>query len=309
MKNYSEELRDKIKKFSSEPGRVFGLVYPYILTLIVILGFFYVMHMNDSARQKVMPAMPDSTVQKDLQVVQAKTIPPVDLTKASVTSPDLIAKGEAIYINSCSSCHNEQGDGKGPASTGLNPPPRNFTSKSGWKNGQKVTEIFKTLQDGIPGSAMIAYELLTPEQKICLAHYIRATFIPDPPKDAPDDFTALDQLYGLSKGKEIPAQIPVTQAENIILSENDVKTQQFTLVMGMLSQSSSDEAGRLFNRITTNKARAVSALTVDLSWKGSEQAFINFVTQNVNQNGFSGSVFNLKREEWDILYKYMSGIL
>lgn len=308
MKNYSEEVKDKLKKFAAEPSRIFGLVYPYILTIILILGFFYVMHLNDSARQKVMPAIPDSTVQKELQVVQARTIPPFDLKKAAEPSTDLIEKGKAIYINSCSSCHNEQGDGKGPASTGLNPPPRNFTSKNGWKNGQKITQIFTTIQEGIPGTAMIAYELLTPEEKFGLAHYIRTTFVTDPPKDAPEDFATIDQLYGLSKGKEIPAQIPVAKAENFILAENNLKTQNFTRVMGLLSELSND-GGKLFSRITINKAKAVSALIVDQSWKGSEQAFINFVTKNINQNGFSGNVFNLKREEWNTVYQYISGIL
>jgi hypothetical protein len=37
------------------------------------------------------------------------------------------------------------------------PPPRNFTSAEAWKNGKKPTQIFKTLKEGLPPSAMASY--------------------------------------------------------------------------------------------------------------------------------------------------------
>lgn len=36
-----------------------------------------------------------------------------------------------------------------------------------------------------------------------------------------------------------------------------------------------------------------------------ESVFVNLVVNNVNQNGFNGSVFNLKNEEWNSLYSLM----
>jgi len=308
MNNYSDEIKDKIKKFSSEPGRIFGLVYPYILIVIMILGTYYVLHLNDSARLKVNPPLPDSTVQKDLSVVQSRTIPPIDVNLISEPTPELIAKGKSIFNTTCTSCHGEDGKGKGPASVGLNPPPRNFTSKTGWKNGQKLSQIFTTLQEGIPGSAMAPYELLTPEEKFGLAHYIRTTFVPDPPKDAPDDLTSLDQLYNLSKGKEIPAQIPVAAAENFILKESDIRNQNFTRIMGMISNSENEEGAVIFNKVVTNKSKVIASLTVNNSWKENEQTFVNFISLNVNQNGFGGQVFNLRRDEWSKLYNYFTRI-
>src|SRR5664280_1114659 len=35
--------------------------------------------------------------------------------------------GEHLFVTYCSACHGVNGDGKGPASIGLRPPPRNFT--------------------------------------------------------------------------------------------------------------------------------------------------------------------------------------
>ena len=45
---------------------------------------------------------------------------PIKATKAS------IQKGKEIYEKKCALCHGIKGDGKGPASAGLNPKPTNF---------------------------------------------------------------------------------------------------------------------------------------------------------------------------------------
>ncbi|MCK7524830.1 MAG: hypothetical protein MZV64_48100 [Ignavibacteriales bacterium] len=63
---------------------------------------------------------------------------------------------------------------------GLNPAPRNFTSKDNWKNGTKLSNIYTTLQEGLPPSAMAAYDYLLPKEKFALGHYIRTNFIPTP---------------------------------------------------------------------------------------------------------------------------------
>jgi len=55
---------------------------------------------------------------------------PVKITKAS------IEKGKEIYEKKCALCHGDQGDGKGPASAGLNPKPTNFKES----HGEKMTD-------------------------------------------------------------------------------------------------------------------------------------------------------------------------
>jgi hypothetical protein len=55
---------------------------------------------------------------------------PVKATKAS------IQKGGEIYEKKCSLCHGIKGDGKGPASAGLNPKPTNFKES----HGEKMTD-------------------------------------------------------------------------------------------------------------------------------------------------------------------------
>jgi len=55
---------------------------------------------------------------------------PIKATKAS------IQKGEEIYEKKCALCHGIKGDGKGPASAGLNPKPTNFKES----HGEKMTD-------------------------------------------------------------------------------------------------------------------------------------------------------------------------
>jgi hypothetical protein len=116
-------------RIKSDPGKIFGLVYIYVFVAITIIGFLYIINLNYISRQKIDPSLPDSTSQSDLQVVQAKTIPPIDITKIGEPTPEIIAKGKNIFTTVCSSCHGTDGKGDGPAATSLNPKPRNFTDR------------------------------------------------------------------------------------------------------------------------------------------------------------------------------------
>ena len=309
MYDLNKIIKTKLQELKSNPGKIFGLTYPYVFIIITIIGFLYVINLNYVARQHVNPPLPDSTISGDLTVMQAKHIPPIDITKIGEPTPDLLAKGTKIFTTVCISCHGEAGKGDGPAGSALNPKPQNFTSKNGWKNGPKLTQIYKTLQEGIPGSGMASYEYLTPEEKFGLAHYIRTTFVTNPPKDSPENLETLDQLYNLSKGTEIPAQIPVSAAVKFIINENDSRVQNITRILSTIAGDISDPAVQLFDKITDNKFMALVSLERSLDWKLNEQLFINTIVNNVNLNGFNRQVFNLSGNDWDLLHTYLIHIL
>ena len=309
MYDLNKIIKTKLQELKSNPGSIFGLTYPYAFILITIIGFLYVFNLNYIARQHVNPPLPDSTISADLPVMQAKHIPPVDITKIGEPTPDLLAKGTKIFTTVCISCHGEAGKGDGQAGSALNPRPQNFSSKDGWKNGPKLTQIYKTLQEGIPGSGMASYEYLTPEEKFGLAHYIRTTFVPNPPKDSPENLETVDQLYNLSKGTEIPAQIPVSAAAKFIINENDSRVQNTSGVLRAIAVNISDPAVQLFDRITDNKFKAIVSLERSLDWKQNEQLFINTIVNNVNLNGFNSHVFNLSVNDWDLLHNYFKGVI
>ena len=72
--------------------------------------------------------------------------------------PTLISKGVALYQENCSVCHGENGDGKGPLSTGFSSAPRDLTTGifklRSTDIGQFPTkaDLTKTIRQGITGS-------------------------------------------------------------------------------------------------------------------------------------------------------------
>ena len=118
-----EELKKKISELLNEvkqnPGTLFGILYPYILVIIVIIGLYYVANVGNIAINKTSAFVPDTTVVADLPLVQARTVPPVDIFQMKEATTELIQKGKELYTTNCASCHNETGAGGGPASAGL----------------------------------------------------------------------------------------------------------------------------------------------------------------------------------------------
>ena len=303
------KYKEKLEQLKNNPGMIFGLLYPYIIVIILGIGLYYLPHIGEVTQQKVPPVISESPVVADLTVQGPKTIPPVDVFEISIPTPELIAKGEALYKTTCASCHGEEGAGAGPASVGLNPAPRNFTKAEGWKNSETVSGIYMSLQDGIANSGMIAYDFLTPEEKFSLAHYIRSKFISDPPIDDEMELAGLDILYDLSAGLNIPGQISTKSAINFIIEENSSKRENVNTAIEKIETENNTASVTLLNYVTDNLKLAYSALENSDKWRGSQDLFVRFLTTNVIQNGFNGKIFNLINEEWNTLYNYLNNAL
>jgi mono/diheme cytochrome c family protein len=309
MEEIKKIISDFINKVKENPGTIFGILYPYVLTIIVIIGLYYVANVGNIAINKTSAFVPDTTVIADLPVVQARTVPPVDIFKIKDPTPELIQKGKELYTTNCASCHNETGAGGGPASVGLNPAPRNFTSPDGWVNGRTLSAIYTTLEEGIAGSAMISYNFLTPQERIELAHYIRQTFMKEPPMDADEDLVALNSLYNLSSGMEIPAQIPVEAAMKIIISENSQKGSDLEKALEKINNDKNNYEVTLLEEVVYNKRLALSALINSDNWKSDQIAFFKFIIANSTFNGFNAEIVNLSASDKDILFKYLNKLL
>lgn len=306
MSSSNNFIKEKIAEIRKNPVIILSLTYPLILVIGIGLGLYYTSNLDKVTRQAIPPVLPDTTANKDLKIVEAKTIPPLDIKVASQSSPELISKGENLYTTVCASCHGEGGEGNGPASTGLNPAPRNFTIVDGWKNGAKISGIYKTLEEGIPGTAMISYDYFLPEEKIGLAHYIRNSFMNNPPQDSQEDLTTLDQTYNLSQGKEVSAQIPVAAAMEIIIEENKQRVDELAGILRSISNEKNNAGSKIFNRISNNKIQALSALKTSSGWKESKERFTALAYDFANQNIFNNNVRNLSGEELNELYNFLS---
>ncbi len=300
MADNQNNMNKIFSEIKANPLKLFGMVYPYVFLIGLAFGLIYIANFNNITRQKVPPKLQDTTEVKDLPVVEPKTIPPIDIMALSKPNQNLIDKGQKLFTTICVSCHGADGKGDGPAAAA-----RNFTSKDGWVNGPKLSQIFTTLSEGISGSGMAAFDYLTPEERISLAHYIRSTFVPNPPSDDKDDLMALDQTYNLSKGSEIAAQIPVAEALKIIERENEPKVRKINDVMNKILADKNTNGAKLFDKVTSNKTKALTLILNTPDWKQNKNVFINAIVNSVVENGFNSEVLELKNYEWDEMYKYV----
>lgn len=122
----------------------------------------------------------------------------VDVATLLKPSPGLVEKGKTLFAVNCASCHGPEGFGNGPASSALNPKPRNF-HESYMRYGGGVARIVQTISTGSPGTAMAAFTNIPLEDRFALAHYVR-TFMPKPPEDKPEDLAWLGPLGGPGAG-------------------------------------------------------------------------------------------------------------
>lgn len=306
MANLGQSLKESFNEFKSDPGRIFGLLYPYVLIIGIGIGLVYTANINEIARRDISPKLPDTTQVSDLKVVDAKSVPPLDILSVKSPSDELLSQGNELYATICQSCHGDDGKGNGPGAAGLNPAPRDFTNPDGWKNGAAIPGIFTTLTEGIPGTSMIAYDYLTPSERVSLAHYVRQTYLKNPPSSTDDELKSLDATYNLSAGAEIPAQIPVSAAVDLILKETEEKNS--AAVNTLQGMAKSNEPGaEIFNRIAANKVQALNYLKAS----GGERSenFRSFVSKGVNRFTFNKNVYSLNDDEWKELEAFLGKYL
>ena len=92
---------------------------------------------------------------------------------APINTPEMLAKGKAVYIVNCLSCHGEKGNGLGPAGKYMNPKPRNLVTDK-FKNGQTAPDIFKSITKGLDGTGMSGFETLPESDRWALVYYVQS---------------------------------------------------------------------------------------------------------------------------------------
>ena len=145
------------------------------------------------------------------------------LVFAAITDPNhpdfgpdkLNIDAKALYGTFCASCHGDAGD-----ASGLPGIARDFRSPNDWKRSRKVTDIFRTVTEGIEGTQMRAYPNLTPWERVALAHYVRAFSSQPPPTDTEDDYAELVSEYELDKVQAPGDTITIDRAMEILSDES-----------------------------------------------------------------------------------------
>ncbi|HEX4924721.1 MAG TPA: cytochrome c [Bdellovibrionales bacterium] len=90
-----------------------------------------------------------------------------------VSSPDRIAKGEALFQTNCAVCHGPKGGGDGVTAKSLNPPPRNMVEGK-WKFGGSPFQLFDLITKGSPGTSMAAFGHLPEDDRWALVHFVQS---------------------------------------------------------------------------------------------------------------------------------------
>lgn len=98
-------------------------------------------------------------------------------------SAEVLNQGYEAYTHYCRACHGAEGDGKGPASYGLRPPPRDFTEATFKFAAVEAGELpndddfYRIIKNGLHGTAMLPWDV--PEEDLqAIIQYIK-TFSDD----------------------------------------------------------------------------------------------------------------------------------
>ena len=305
--HYKDEIdwRDLARK----PEKLFGYSFIYVLVILVAVGLLYIRNLTTIGKNAVNPSvLQDSTaLVKDIPLQSPRVIPPVDIMKVGSSSLEMINKGRELFKANCSACHGDNGQGNGPSATMLNPKPRNFHSLDSWKNGSKVTQIYKTLEEGIPGGGMASYNYLPPEDRFALIHFIR-TFANNQPNDSLNDLQQLDRTYQLAKGMDVAGQIPIKKALVNIEKENASSAEQVEKTTKQIIASNNFGAD-LLKRISFDEKKVVTSVVHMKNGVRSVDDFIKIVSANPIQYGFKASIVRLSSNEWIELYHYIFSVV
>jgi caa(3)-type oxidase subunit IV len=180
----------------------------------VFLAIFIGLTASDVLERPVKAQAKVNAIQGPVGDVSAK------MNELRKETPQLVAKGKELFQVNCVTCHGAEGKGDGPAAAALTPKPRNFTSAEGWVNGRAPSQIFKTVSEGVSGSAMASFSTLPIEDRWALVHYVRSLG-PNPPPDTAQTLAAIGLQEGgaATKPAQEKIELPISFAIDRLVEE------------------------------------------------------------------------------------------
>ncbi|MBF0197907.1 MAG: cytochrome c oxidase subunit II [Planctomycetes bacterium] len=157
--------------------------------------------------------------EKWVQSVKAEANKPVDMKLAlDATSPEVQGRdGETLYKTYCVSCHGSTGMGQAET---MVPNARDFTNLVGWKQGNKINNIYETLITGVPGTEMRGFTSLSPWDRFAVAHKVASFYKGSGRQKVSEaEAKALEEKYKLSAPYEPKKTLAIDQAMDLLLKE------------------------------------------------------------------------------------------
>jgi mono/diheme cytochrome c family protein len=218
---------------------------------------------------------------------RSHTPPPIDPKTVMTPNPELMERGRAVYLQTCATCHGPEGKGDGPGAKGLNPSPRNFTLQAGWKNGTRLEDIYRTLDEGIKGSAMVAYKDLRRKDRMALVHVVQSLGAFEHGPSDPQAHEALAKSFA-SAGEVIPNRIPVRAAMAKL-------SQEYRATPGLAS------AEPILKEYVQDARKAAQTLAGIPGWETSDDVLAKGLVATLPGNGFAPAVATCPPSRWQEL--------
>lgn len=93
--------------------------------------------------------------------------------EARLTSPEARARGRTTFLAHCAICHGVRGDGHGLRHTTIDPAPTNFLAPR-WHQTVTPRYLYWRIREGVPGTAMPAWNTLGPDETWDLVAYLES---------------------------------------------------------------------------------------------------------------------------------------
>lgn len=267
--------------------------------LYVVLGFM-LLPKGGLQKQREARWKQETAVQGDptnFPTVKGKMSEPIDLKAALAPTEESLEKGKTLFATNCVACHGAQGRGDGPAAAALTPKPRNFTSPDGWTNGHTLTDIFRTVSKGVPGSSMAAFDTLSEMDRFALSHYVQFLGRFDHGQDTPAQVAALDKEFSLSTGAQEPNRVAVWR-----VMKNMAADYRPAQALAMPGDEAPGEGARLCRTLVSDPGRLAQVLAQVPDWRANVDALIRLASADPRGCGLDPAVVTLNAGQWKALH-------
>ncbi len=238
----------------------------------------------------VVDTFPDPTI---FPAQEGKPTPGLDLAALMTATPAALAQGKQLFAVNCVMCHGAQGKGDGAAAVALTPKPRDFSRAAGWTVGYTLADVYQTLTEGVKGTAMPAFDALTPTDRFAVALYVQSLGAFDHHDNAAAEVKQIDARYHLGEGPRGPNKVAVP----VVMAHMAAEYQAPPPVAAPAAADRSAGA-ELARRLVRDPARAAEVLSQVPDWRTDVGAFARAAAAGAPDDGFRAAVATLSAAEW-----------